>query len=174
MEKNLKISYHATDADADVVAGIIVKAADEAIERFSTPEAFIPKGFVDYMERTGDSYIQCCSANLNVVLGDEMNGGLDDTFIKPYAEGGWGDIKEMSLEDYVERISDAAKNNIASSGFINCWLQDLEEHDLSGLAELMIKVNMRLVRNESVQYFQIREEVIERTFYYLRRMAFED
>jgi hypothetical protein len=80
----------------------------------------------------------------------------------------------MSLEDYVEWISDVAKNNILSSGFIHCWLEDLKEHDKLGLAELMIKVNMRLIQNENVPYFQIKNEVIQSVYYHLRKMAFDD
>lgn len=174
MKEGFKLHYHPSDKDADIVESIIVKAVDDAIDWFSTPSAIIPKGFAQYMERKDASFNDCCRTSLNKVLGDDMKGGFDDTFIEPAAEGGWGDIKEMSLEDYVDRIARHALNDIISSSFVQYWLDDLKKYDRPGLAELMVKVNMRLILNVTIQCFEIREEVIEQVYFYLRRMAFDD
>ncbi len=174
MKEGFKMHYHPSDKDADIVESIIVKAVDNAIDWFSTPSAIIPKGFAQYMERKDASFEDCCNTSLNKVLGDEMKDGLDNTFVEPAAEGGWGDIKEMSLEDYADRIANHALNDIVSSSFVQYWLDDLKRYDRPGFAELMVKVNMRLIRHESVQCLEIRQEVIENVYCYLRKMAFED
>ena len=80
----------------------------------------------------------------------------------------------MSLENYIKRISDAAEDNITNSGFIQYWLEDLEEYDKPSLAELMVKVNMRLIRNESVPYYKIKEQIIQNVYYSIRNAAFKD
>ena len=171
---NIKLIYHPTDADADIVADIIVKAVDEAILDFSAPESSIPKPIARHMEETGKAYCHCCSTDLRKIFGDEINCGLDSISVEPASEGGWGTIKTMSLEDYIQRISDAAEDNITSSGFIQYWLEDLKEYDKPSLAELMVKVNMRLIRNESVPYYKIKEQIIQNVYYSIRDAAFKD
>ena len=169
------IDYHPTDADADMVVDYIIDTVNNYIERIS-PKSY-PDFIVEYLKKHNTPSIKfkdCCSIiSIEEMLADldkestESFCSLDDILIHPSKN------EDKTLEDYLHILSEKILNDIESAGFINYWLNDLQEYDRPSLARLMIKVNIRLLNVIRASGFYIRDELISRVYYHLHDKAFK-
>lgn len=166
------IDYHPTDADADLIVQYIVKNVDDYIQHWlnAHPSGW-PKIICEYSDQTGKTFPDCCETNFEEIFANEWQGGLDNTVIVPSKEGAWGEVKEMSLDEYLDIHSDRIYNHIACAGFINHWIDDLSKYSLPSFAELIIKINIRLATKMNSPEWTIRNEMISRVYYHLHSIV---
>lgn len=167
MHSNPLINYHPTDADADLAVKYIVKDVDNYIEWLATRPFELPKIIREYKDREGMFFNECCKTNLEEIFADEWKGDLNNTIVTPSEEGAWGEVKEMSLDEYLDNHSDNICGLVDDAGFINHWIEDLVECNIASFAELMIKINIRLAVMLNSRKWTIRDEMISRVYYHL-------
>lgn len=171
MNSNLLINYHPTDADADLIVQYIVKDVDNYIDWLAAHPSGWPKIIREYQHQEGMSFDQCCKMNLEKIFADEWKGSLDDTIVAPSEEGAWGEVKERSLDEYLDIHSDNICGHIDCAGFINHWIEDLVDYNVASFAELIIKINIRLAVMLDQRKWTIRNELISRVYYHLHSIA---
>lgn len=167
MHSNPLVNYHPTDADADLAVKYIVENVDNYIKWLAARPFELPKIIREYIRKSNATFFGCCTTDLEEIFADEWKGDLNNTIVAPSKEGEWGEVKEISLDEYLDSHSDSICSHIDNAGFINHWIEDLVECSIASFAELIIKINIRLAVMLNPREWTIRDEMISRVYYHL-------
>ena len=143
MEETMKINYHPTDGDADMVVAFIDQCVNYIL-KMHYKNGFYPSFINDYMRQNGQmSFIECAETPF-----DDMN---EDSHAETSLEEEFVPATPSLIGGTVETVGDWIKEYISKEVIDNiyddhsCWITIFNQYDLPSLRGLLAKIDMRMM-----------------------------